>query len=131
MSDTPMCHICRQISRRSARGFVLLNPGKLEHCLLCNRLFCAKHKAVENNTICKIRHDSYYDNHWQLHGTGTIFRSMTHRNIEMDPSNAGFDRITKVLMEREEDKKIVEEEKRRIEEAAKSEGTSEEIAKHE
>lgn len=56
---------------------------------------------------------------------------MEHRNIEMDPSNAGLDRIAKVLMEREEIKKKREEEKRRIEEATKGEGTSEKIAKRE
>ncbi|TGO41583.1 hypothetical protein BHYA_0019g00120 [Botrytis hyacinthi] len=129
MSDTPMCYICREMmAKRSAQRFVFLNPDKLERCLLCNRPFCTRHKAVENNTVCKIRHDSYYDNHRNLHGTGTIFRNMEHRNIEMDPSNAELDPIMKFLREREAIQKRVEE-KKRIEEAAKREVTSEEIAK--
>jgi len=37
---------------------------------------------------------------------------MEHRNIEMDPSKAGLDNITKVLMEREEIKNKKEEEQR-------------------
>ncbi|KAF7883703.1 uncharacterized protein EAF02_005623 [Botrytis sinoallii] len=113
MSDQPMCFICERMMSRpsSAQRVILSHPDELQHCLLCNRIFCATHKAVENNTICEINHQSYFRNHPQLHGTGTIFRNMEHRNIEMDPSNAGLDRAKKVMMEREAIKQRVEEEK--------------------
>ncbi|TGO09489.1 hypothetical protein BTUL_0164g00220 [Botrytis tulipae] len=81
----------------------------------------------ETQSVCEINHESYYRNHPQLQDTGTILRNMEHRNIEIDPSNAELDPITKVLAEREAIKKRVEEEKR-VEEAAKRGGTSEEIA---
>ncbi|KAF7953316.1 hypothetical protein EAE96_006527 [Botrytis aclada] len=89
MSDKAMCHVCRKMSSRP--GFVFLNPDNLEHCLLCNRPLCVRHKGSETESVCEIDYRSYHHNHRHLHGTGTIFRSMTHRNIEMDPSNAGLD----------------------------------------
>ncbi|KAF7946856.1 uncharacterized protein EAE97_004105 [Botrytis byssoidea] len=87
------------MSERLGYKFVLTNPDELEHCLLCNRIFCARHKAVENNTVCQIDHRSYYRTHQEFHDTGTIFRNMEHRNIEMDPSKAGLNREAKSIME--------------------------------
>ncbi|KAK6598087.1 hypothetical protein H4I96_09039 [Botrytis cinerea] len=110
MADTPICHICKQMKER--KNFILSRPHIVEHCLLCNRLFCVRHKGEETGGVCQINHWTYYRNHSELGRDGTIFRNMEHRNIEMDPSKAGLDRLAKVLMEREEIKKKTEEEQR-------------------
>ena len=56
------------------------HKGDCARCLLCNRLYCERHKGKELD-VCEIDHFTYWSKsrHHREHGPNKVFASMEER----------------------------------------------------
>lgn len=68
------CYVCIQVAQRQPQ-LPQYGPSKL--CLLCDNLFCAKHKGKDEG-VCEINHETYYRrlDHRELHAPVEIFPTL-------------------------------------------------------
>lgn len=63
-SSEPDCYVCRRMNSRKPT----IQVGGSATCLLCNKVFCERHKGKEEG-VCETNHVSYYRNHPLRWGT--------------------------------------------------------------
>jgi len=68
------CYVCIQMIEHKPQ-WAQDGPSKL--CLLCDNLFCAKHKGKDEG-VCEINHETYYRrlDHRELHAPVEVFPTL-------------------------------------------------------
>ena len=78
------CHVCIRMDERKP----CLQTGDSALCLLCNRVYCERHKGKEDD-VCEINHVKYYTKHQGLSG---VFPSMERRGEQLQEKGDKVDK---------------------------------------